>query len=199
MRMRAVPPLAMLAAAVLAGLLVACGSRSADVAACEGTEKAAAATEGDAGHGTASGSAPAEGLATTRDGTPIPEGTIIEDDVPPDSLPIAEGDRISVAGTLAYEREGSVECLVLLLDEPFDAEFAAYPDEGQPELHEGVACIDVSGLLAGDGCDASAAGDHVRVRGTFAGGGATDGAHYDQDGTLLLHGGCVLRDPVLER
>lgn len=134
------------------------------------------------------------------DGTVAPPGTVIEDDFAPDSLPVTEGIEVTLEGTLAYEtyeHKGTVECLILVLDEPFDASFGSYPHEDEPELHKAVTCVDVSSLLFDGGCDASVAGSHVRVRGTFAGSSKFSGAHYDETGALQINGGATLRDPVL--
>ena len=187
-------------AAVLLGALAACGSLPIGNADNDAAGVRQLATEDDGGQEAAQDPDGAAGLRTTLDGTPIPEGTVIEDDFAPDSLPVSEGDGISVTGTLAYETyecQGTVECLILVLDEPFDAEYASHPNEGSPELHKGVTCIDVSELLHGGACDASVAGSRARVSGTFSGSCKTSGAHYDQDGTFRANGGCVLHDPVL--
>jgi len=134
------------------------------------------------------------------DGTTAPAGTVIEDDFAPDSLPVEEGDEVTMEGTLAYEtfeHKGTVECLILVVDEPFDAIFGTYPNENEPTLHEGVTCVDVSPLLYDGTLDATAAGRRVRVSGTFWGSSKMNGAHYDESGAFQINGGCTLHYPVL--
>ena len=137
---------------------------------------------------------------TAADGSVAPPGTVIEDDVAPDSLPVQEGDHVTLRGTLAYEtfeHKGTVECLILVLDEPFDAVFGTYPNENDPVLHEGVTCVDVSPLLYDGGLDAAWAGRRVVVSGTFWGSSKMNGARYDESGTFQTNGGCTLHDPVV--